>query len=160
MPEDFDYEATNEFFEEDESDHELGKVIDTKSSFCMIALSFGSLFFLWGGGRGGSLYLLGLWDYIKRRTRLNKNSLAFAKAYSLYYLVSITLDLGPISKAAIVEDVFMIENESISKAFFEVKLKNGEKWADYLVHVIEQPIFRIPNLEYLQQIFVYLLNQQ
>ena len=30
----------------------------------------------------------------------------------------------------------------------------------YLAHVIEQPIFRIPNLEYLQQNFVYLLDQQ
>jgi hypothetical protein len=30
----------------------------------------------------------------------------------------------------------------------------------YLVHVIEQPIFRIPNLQYLQQNFVYLLDQQ
>ena len=38
------------------------------------------------------------------------------------------MDLGPISKAAIAEDVFMIENESISKAFFEVKLKNGEEF--------------------------------
>jgi hypothetical protein len=31
------------------------------------------------------------------------------------------------SKEAIVEDVFMIEDESISKAFFEVSLKNGKK---------------------------------
>ena len=30
----------------------------------------------------------------------------------------------------------------------------------YLAHVIEQPIFRIPNLEYLQRNFVYLLDQQ
>ena len=30
----------------------------------------------------------------------------------------------------------------------------------YLAHVIEQPIFRIPNLEYLQSNFVYLLDQQ
>ena len=30
----------------------------------------------------------------------------------------------------------------------------------YLAHVIEQPIFRIPNLEYLQQNFVNLLDQQ
>ena len=43
------------------------------------------------------------------------------------YLVSITLDLGPMSKAAIEEDVFMIEDVGVSKAFFEVNLKNGEK---------------------------------
>ena len=30
----------------------------------------------------------------------------------------------------------------------------------YLAHVIEQPIFQIPNLEYLQRNFVYLLDQQ
>ena len=30
----------------------------------------------------------------------------------------------------------------------------------YLTHVIEQPIFRIPNLEYLHWNFVYLLDQQ
>ena len=30
----------------------------------------------------------------------------------------------------------------------------------YLAHVIEQPIFRIPNLEYLQRNFVYLLDQK
>ena len=30
----------------------------------------------------------------------------------------------------------------------------------YLAHIIEQPIFRIPNLEYLQRNFVYLLDQQ
>ena len=72
--------------------------------------------------------MLGSLDYIKCKARLNKNFIPFAKAYSLYYLVSITLDLGPISKAAIAEDVFMIENESISKAFFEVKLKNGEEF--------------------------------
>ena len=31
---------------------------------------------------------------------------------------------------------------------------------NYLAHLIEQPIFRIPNLEYLQRNFVYLLDQQ
>ena len=32
--------------------------------------------------------------------------------------------------------------------------------AYYLAHIIEQPIFRIPNLEYSQRNFVYLLDQQ
>ena len=30
----------------------------------------------------------------------------------------------------------------------------------YLVHVIEKPNFRIPNPQYLQRNFVYLLDQQ
>jgi hypothetical protein len=51
LPEDLDYEASNEFFKEEESDHELGKVIDTKYSihqmkasiFYKIALSYNSV---------------------------------------------------------------------------------------------------------------------
>ena len=39
-----------------------------------------------------------------------------------------------------------------------LKFKGKEVY--YLAHVIEQPIFRIPNLEYLQRNFVYLLDQQ
>ena len=31
---------------------------------------------------------------------------------------------------------------------------------NYLAHVIEQPIFRITTLEYLQRNFIYLLDQQ
>ena len=55
-----------------------------------------------------------------------------------------------------------------SKTGIFVKREETEDHADqgknfriiYLAHVIEQPIFRIPNLEYLQQKFVYLLDQQ
>ena len=61
------------------------------------------------------------------------------------------LRFSPTSEA----DTKMIRAEQIAKLQFLI----GEI-DHYLAHVIEQPIFQIPNLEYLQRNFVYLLDQQ
>ena len=47
-----------------------------------------------------------------------------------------------------------------NKNEIHIRRKQDTYLAQYLAHVIEQPIFRIPNLEYLQWNFVYLLDQQ
>ena len=90
---------------------------------------FGFIYFSLGRGVPGCKYW-GFWLY-----KLQSWVSFLVQSINLFikivvctkYLVSITLDLGPMSKAAIEEDVFMIEDVGVSKAFFEVNLKNGEK---------------------------------
>ena len=67
----------------------------------------------------------------------------------------------PERNCRIILELLSFSRKGILKIFFIVFLDFTFKFhMKYLAHIIEQPIFRIPNLEYLQRNFVYLLDQQ